>query len=260
VFGLDNRPQTSPHFRKLENNSGSQGRPPVQPIDRRRSRSCTTSLLPASETGHWLEVVIASDDFQLKQQYHHIFLPRIGASYVCPCKPHTEHTCDSDDRLPYLFVSLRAPALNKLLEESPITSVRRDRRSTPKRFRSATLRIAVYSLKNLHHKRQRAEQRLPTDRPHLRLRQPRIVFLRALERAKTCSLRCLSTSQAISISYSLFDWQSFANESCPIEGVTTMKTFRSALGEFCRTVEYTAIRVAATAALVWLMYHIVFAG
>jgi hypothetical protein len=107
-------------------------------------------LLPPTEEGHWLEVVIASEDFHIEQRYHHVFLPRVGASYVCPCRAGGEHTCIAGNRQPYLFVPIRAPSLTKSFGEGPGSSSLRSLFAQRNlRSRQARLRIAIYYKKNL---------------------------------------------------------------------------------------------------------------
>jgi hypothetical protein len=107
-------------------------------------------LLPPTEEGHWLQVVIASQDFHIEQRYHHVFLPRVGASYVCPCKAGGEHTCKASDRQPYLFVPIRAPGLIESFGEGPRSSPLRSLFAQRNlRSRQARLRIAIYYKKNL---------------------------------------------------------------------------------------------------------------
>src|SRR5206468_3192964 len=101
-------------------------------------------LLPATKDGHWLEVIVASHDFHIEQPYHYIFLPRLGASYVCRCKAGGEHSCDTGDRQPYLFVPIVAPAMT----ERSAGSLRLPSLPSlfPPKVRSqlARLRIAIY--------------------------------------------------------------------------------------------------------------------
>jgi kumamolisin len=110
----------------------------------RNARPFRGDLLPVSADGHWLEVVIASDDFQLTKNHYDLFLPRRGSSYICSCKPGIGHTCHANERLPYLFVSIHAPALSKLVRDGSRSSPLRS-----SRLRRARLRIAIYFRKNL---------------------------------------------------------------------------------------------------------------
>jgi hypothetical protein len=86
-----------------------------------------TELLPETEEGHWLEVVVVSDDFTISRRRYNLFLPNSGASWVCNCPPGGDHTCSKDSRNPYLFIPLTAP----------------------ERAGIAHLRIAIYYEKNL---------------------------------------------------------------------------------------------------------------
>jgi hypothetical protein len=67
-------------------------------------------ILPASDDGHWLEVAVFSDTFEISDNNHRLFLPRTGASWVCECDPDREHTCDLSQRLPFSAVAVRTPA------------------------------------------------------------------------------------------------------------------------------------------------------
>lgn len=84
-------------------------------------------LLPATEDGHWVEVIVVSDDFSVSEQRYSLFLPKLGSSWVCGCTPGGGHKCDKDLRNSYLFIPLLAP----------------------ERTGSARLRIAIYYCKNL---------------------------------------------------------------------------------------------------------------
>ncbi len=65
--------------------------------------------LPETQTGHWLDVVVVSDDFTVSPRRHGVFLPKSGASWVCDCIPGTDHVCNPDARRPHLFISMEAP-------------------------------------------------------------------------------------------------------------------------------------------------------
>jgi anti-anti-sigma factor len=96
-----------------------------------------TQHLPRTETGHWLEVVVVSDDFQVSnsaspRHRYNLFLPKKGASWVCSCSPGGGHVCVKKSRQPYLFVWLLTPSL------FPNETVR-----------NARIRIGIYYQKNL---------------------------------------------------------------------------------------------------------------
>jgi tetratricopeptide (TPR) repeat protein len=84
-------------------------------------------LLPPTNVGYWLEVIVVSDDFVIPVRQHHLFLPRLGPSWVCDCPPGKDHQCSENERLPYLFIPIQTP------EQSQV----------------AQLRIAIYHQKNL---------------------------------------------------------------------------------------------------------------
>ncbi len=67
-------------------------------------------LLPPSETGNWLDVAVASDDFRVPNRLFPIFLPSAGPAWVCPCTPGGPHTCDPRDRAPVLDIAVVTPA------------------------------------------------------------------------------------------------------------------------------------------------------
>lgn len=103
----------------------------------RNSQIFPTKHLPPTEIGHWLEVVVVSDDFQVSDPgsprlRYNLFLPKEGASWVCNCSPGGGHVCDKKSRQPYLFVWLLTPSL------FPNETVR-----------NARIRIGVYYQKNL---------------------------------------------------------------------------------------------------------------
>ncbi len=85
------------------------------------------NLLPPTNVGYWLEVIVVSDDFVVPLRHHHLFLPTSGSSWVCNCPPGEDHQCTENERQPYLFISIQTP-------EQPGV---------------AQLRIAIYYQKNL---------------------------------------------------------------------------------------------------------------
>lgn len=76
------------------------GDAPPLPVDR----------LPQPQQGHWLELTVTGDGFDMTTGPTHLFLPRHGASFTCPCSPGGAHTCKVGDRDPYAFVSVTAPS------------------------------------------------------------------------------------------------------------------------------------------------------
>jgi tetratricopeptide (TPR) repeat protein len=84
-------------------------------------------LLPPTNIGYWLEVIVVSDDFVVPFRQHHLFLPRLGSSWECDCPPGKNHQCSENERQPYLFVPIQTPELPGI----------------------AQLRIAIYYQRNL---------------------------------------------------------------------------------------------------------------
>lgn len=74
-------------------------------------------LLPRSATGHWLEVLVSSDDFEVKSQKHSLFLPTSGPSWHCACEPGSAHHCTEEERDEFLLVAISpfAPREDALL-------------------------------------------------------------------------------------------------------------------------------------------------
>ena len=70
--------------------------------------------LPPNPVGHWLEVLIASDEFTLEPKRHHMFLPAKGDAFVCPCVPGGEHTCNPSERHADLAIPIITPVLEAL--------------------------------------------------------------------------------------------------------------------------------------------------
>jgi hypothetical protein len=54
--------------------------------------------LPERNGGHWLEVGIASGDFEVSHQISHLFLPTDGAAWVCDCERDGTHHCKPKER------------------------------------------------------------------------------------------------------------------------------------------------------------------
>ena len=61
--------------------------------------------LPETETGHWLEVIAVSDHVRLERTRFHLFLPKVGNSWVCGCAPNSTHTCDPSQRRDNIYIS-----------------------------------------------------------------------------------------------------------------------------------------------------------
>ncbi|MDB6104576.1 MAG: groEL [Gammaproteobacteria bacterium] len=61
--------------------------------------------LPETDDGHWLEIVVASEelDFKTEAPRHSLFLPKTGPSWICRCKSGTPHVCTPDKRQPFLY-------------------------------------------------------------------------------------------------------------------------------------------------------------
>ena len=76
----------------------------IVPMGSLGRRFVPAELLPPSGSGHWLQVVVVSDDFEVARRRHDLFLPVVGPSWVCDCPPGGEHTCSEDARRPYLYV------------------------------------------------------------------------------------------------------------------------------------------------------------
>ena len=66
--------------------------------------------LPSTQDGHWLEVSAVSADFEIPQGRYHLFLPRIGPSWVCSCMPGNEHSCSGTSRRSHLLIPVKAPS------------------------------------------------------------------------------------------------------------------------------------------------------
>src|SRR5262249_3481420 len=67
-----------------------------------------SSFLPQGKgEGHWLDVVIAGDDFQLERHRYTFFLPGKGPSWVCRCNPDKPHTCNKQTRNDYLDIAIK---------------------------------------------------------------------------------------------------------------------------------------------------------
>ena len=58
-------------------------------------------LEPTSPEGFWFEVVVASTDVDVAPELHRLFLPFVGASFVCGCTG-VEHLCADRERQPFL--------------------------------------------------------------------------------------------------------------------------------------------------------------
>lgn len=84
-------------------------------------------VLPETEEGHWLDVVVTSEEFNIEGKQYALFLPESGSSWVCGCERNGRHHCELEEREPYLYVPVTSP-------------------STPG---EATLRIGFYYENNL---------------------------------------------------------------------------------------------------------------
>ncbi len=66
-----------------------------------------SGLLPQGKGGgHWLDAVVASDDFQFDKHRYTFFLPGKGPSWVCECNPDAPHTCSKKTREDYLDIAI----------------------------------------------------------------------------------------------------------------------------------------------------------
>lgn len=83
--------------------------------------------LPPKEEGHWLDVVVTSDQFDVESEHNGLFLPNSGASWVCDCARGGPHHCAPEERDRHLYVAVRSPAASE----------------------EATLRIGFYYRNNL---------------------------------------------------------------------------------------------------------------
>ncbi|MBO3752683.1 hypothetical protein J5X84_42100 [Streptosporangiaceae bacterium NEAU-GS5] len=68
-----------------------------------------TKRLPPTQQGHWLELTVTSEGFRVPTEPTHLYLPRQGASFTCPCHPGDTHTCKVRDRDDYAFITVTAP-------------------------------------------------------------------------------------------------------------------------------------------------------
>ena len=68
-------------------------------------------LEPTSPEGFWFEVVVASADVDVAAELHRVFLPFVGASFVCGCTG-AEHLCTDRERQPFLYVPIRTRAVS----------------------------------------------------------------------------------------------------------------------------------------------------
>lgn len=118
---------------------------PDSAVENAKEYPFPASLLPET-TGHWLEVVVASNDFTLSRNRYNLFLPEVGPSWVCSCVPHSKHVCEESERAPYLFIPLTAPTKLYVQTEA---GQKRKQDSRKAQFPLATLRLAVYYRKNL---------------------------------------------------------------------------------------------------------------
>lgn len=83
--------------------------------------------LPETKSGHWLEILVVSEDFSIRCSNYDLFLPEVGSSWGCDCQRGSEHTCKKQKRESHLFIPVESPG-------SPM---------------NAQLRICIYYEKNL---------------------------------------------------------------------------------------------------------------
>ena len=67
-------------------------------------------LLPSTDEGTWLEIVVISDDLQVPRNRFPVFLPRHGRSWTCPCPAGGRHTCHPKQRGTYLYIPVSVPS------------------------------------------------------------------------------------------------------------------------------------------------------
>jgi serine/threonine protein kinase len=67
-------------------------------------------ILPKTEKGYWLDVIVTSENFTLEREKHTLFLPKSGASWVCNCIHKSRHYCKPEERAQFLFVLVKSPA------------------------------------------------------------------------------------------------------------------------------------------------------
>jgi hypothetical protein len=121
---------------------------PDSAVENAKEYPFPANLLPETQTGHWLEVVVASNDFAFYRNRYNLFLPEVGPSWVCSCQPHSKHVCEKSERAPYLFIRLIAP--RKLYVQAGAGQKRKQAEVSRKaQSPLATLRLAVYYRKNL---------------------------------------------------------------------------------------------------------------
>ena len=85
------------------------GLDPRSVVENARENPLRDDLLPPSPSGHWLDVVAVSDELEVPQPRHALFLPPEGASYACPCEPGGPHACAPHERRDWIEVPVRAP-------------------------------------------------------------------------------------------------------------------------------------------------------
>jgi chaperonin GroEL len=62
--------------------------------------------LPKNENGHWLEVVVSSNELEFAPAAARssLFLPKTGPSWVCQCQPGSQHACAEHERNGFLYI------------------------------------------------------------------------------------------------------------------------------------------------------------
>ncbi len=65
-------------------------------------------ILPKTEKGNWLDVIVTSEEFAIKRERYILFLPKSGASWVCNCIHKRRHYCKPKERDQYLYVPVKS--------------------------------------------------------------------------------------------------------------------------------------------------------
>lgn len=66
-------------------------------------------FLPKTDEGHWLDVVVTSEEFNIEREQYALFLPDSGAGWVCDCERNGRHHCKPEEREPSLYVPVTSP-------------------------------------------------------------------------------------------------------------------------------------------------------
>jgi hypothetical protein len=67
-------------------------------------------LLPSTDQGTWLDIIVVSDDVELPRSSFPVFLPLHGPGWTCPCPAGQRHTCHEQQRGRYLYIPFSVPA------------------------------------------------------------------------------------------------------------------------------------------------------